>query len=523
MQGLNAILWRLAPTSLVGITMTLLLCYLLLHHQVLKPIGSIRTAMMRQQTGERDARADTQSSLEINDVALALNHMLDTLKEREDTIKLMALTDPLTGLANRNLFKRKLLDAFENAKRSEDKFALLMIDLDHFKVINDTYGHPTGDALLIEVARTLEVTTRKNDTVARLGGDEFAVIATSLKDLDFLHRLAGRIIDGVSNTAVAGLANGTAASIGIAIFPDDALEPEELGRLADLALYQAKDGGRGVYRIYDDSLHAKTLERQRLEQDLSHAIDDDEFTLHYQPQIDIQTGKLLAVEALIRWHHPERGFIPPTEFIPVAETSNQIISIGDWVLSHACRRNRAWQDAGMAPFRVSVNVSAREIQLESFADRVGEILAETGLLPKWLELEITETAVMLDLGKVKANFHKLIEMGVEIAIDDFGTGHSSLTNLHQLPFAKLKIDQSFICEITEDPDARSITEAVIGIGRNLGLTVIAEGVETQAQLALLKKLGCDLAQGYGICKPLDADDLGIWLGEQGPELCVAIG
>ena len=524
-QSLNAILWRLLPTSLVGVFMTLALCYLLLYRQVLKPIGGIRGAMVRQQSGQRDARAEPQSSLEIDDVASTLNRMLDTLKEREDQIEQLALNDPLTGLANRTLFKQRLQDAFALASRAGDKVAVLFLDLDRFKVINDTYGHPAGDALLKEVARRLEDQTRNVDTVARLGGDEFAIIATGFKDLDYIHRLALRIIDAVSEAAgAAGLQTSSGTSIGITIYPDDAEDTDELLRRADVALYQAKDAGRGVYRIYDDLLHTANVERQRLEQDFSRALDDeDQLFLHYQPQIDIKTGELVAVEALVRWRHPERGLVSPAELIPAAEASNQMVALGDWILSTACCANRAWQEAGMAPFRIAVNVSAKEIQLDSFADRVGEILAETGLEPQWLELEITETTVMSDLKRVSANFHKLAELGVDIAIDDFGTGHSSLTNLRLLPFGKLKIDQSFVFEITENSDDRAITEAVINIGRNLGLVVIAEGVETQAQLRLLEKLGCDLAQGYDIGRPMGADDLAIWIAERMPDISTAVG
>jgi len=524
-QSLNAILWRLLPTSLIGVFMTLALCYLLLYRQVLKPIGGIRGAMVRQQSGQRDARAEPQSSLEIDDVASTLNRMLDTLKEREDQIEQLALNDPLTGLANRTLFKQRLQDAFALASRAGDKVAVLFLDLDRFKVINDTYGHPAGDALLKEVARRLEDQTRNVDTVARLGGDEFAIIATGFKDLDYIHRLALRIIDAVSEAAgAAGLQTSSGTSIGITIYPDDAEDTDELLRRADVALYQAKDAGRGVYRIYDDLLHTANVERQWLQEDLSRALDaEDQLFLQYQPQIDIKTGELVAVEALVRWRHPERGLVSPAELIPAAEASNQMVALGDWILSTACCANRAWQEAGMAPFRIAVNVSAKEIQLDSFADRVGEILAETGLEPQWLELEITETTVMSDLKRVSANFHKLAELGVDIAIDDFGTGHSSLTNLRLLPFGKLKIDQSFVFEITENSDDRAITEAVINIGRNLGLVVIAEGVETQAQLRLLEKLGCDLAQGYDIGRPMGADDLAIWIAERMPDISTAVG
>ena len=512
MRGLEAILWRLMPTSAIGIGMTLILCFSLLHRQVLKPIGEIRSAMMRQEAGEQDARAGPQSSLEIDDVASTLNRMLDSLKEREELIRELALTDSLTGLANRSLFRQKLHDAFQTATRAESKVAVLFIDLDHFKVINDVHGHAKGDTILKAVTVRLTDEVREVDTVARLGGDEFSVVAVGWKNFECLHRLALRIIDGVSGiAAAAGITQSTEVSIGIAIYPDEAKDLDDLVRRADLALYQAKDAGRGVYRIYDDQLHTKTLERQRLEQDLHRAVDDGQLLLHYQPEVDIKTGELKTVEALVRWLHPERGLLPPAEFVPVAEASGLIVRLGDWVLSTACRRNLAWQEEGMAPFRVAVNVSAREIQLETFSDRVEEILVETGLDPQWLELEVTETTVLSDLTKATTNLRKLAELGVVIAIDDFGTGHSSLSNLRRLPFEKLKIDRSFTCNLAEDVDDRAITEAIINLGRNLGLTVIAEGVETQAQLRVLETLRCDVAQGYGIGRPMDTNDLTAWI------------
>lgn len=437
-------------------------------------------------------------------------------KESEAKIRELALQDSLTGLANRNLFHRRLDDAIRMAQRLEKIVALLVLDLDHFKSINDNFGHPVGDALLKEVARRLEACCRKVDTVARLGGDEFAIILVNLEDSSAAAKLAERIIGSLSaQITVERCLLQTGTSVGISIYPHDDTDVDELLRKADLALYQAKAAGRGVCRLYHEQLQSEARAQRILENDMRMALVRDEFLLYYQPQLDIAGRQIMGVEALIRWDHPDKGIVAPGGFISVAESSGLIDSIGKWVLRVACEQNKSWQDAGVPPFRVAVNISVRQFRDDGLVESVESILSDTGLDPQWLELEITESMMLSDVELAIEKLERLRDIGVNLAIDDFGTGYSSLSYLKRIPVQRLKIDQSFIQSLATDKSDAAITKAVIKMGHSLDISVLAEGVETETHLEYLKQNGCDEVQGFFFSRPLPAEDFQQWLIAQG--------
>jgi diguanylate cyclase (GGDEF)-like protein len=433
-------------------------------------------------------------------------------KVAEDTIWRMAHHDPLTQLPNRQLFREKLEEAIRNADRSGHMVALMFLDLDKFKGVNDNYGHPVGDQLLCAVSEQLLDVVRETDTVARLGGDEFAIILTNLEQVVPVDTLAKRIVGQISQPQVVDnclLDIGT--SIGICFYPLDDTDPDELIRKADLALYRAKAEGRGRYHIYDDVLHNKVTTRVAVENELRLAVVRGEFLLHYQPQIRISDGKVVGVEALVRWNHPVRGLVPPNEWIPIAEASGLIFPIGDWVLRTACSQNKAWQEAGLPFFRIAVNISAAQFQSGDLVTSVESALKESKLDPRWCELEITESMVIDGVEQAIEKLQRLRCAGVEIAIDDFGTGYSSLSYLKRFPIQRLKIDQSFVKNVLTDANEDAIVDAIIRMGHSLDLAVIAEGVETREQLACLSGKKCDEAQGYFLSRPLSAGDLAEWI------------
>ncbi|MCZ6592363.1 MAG: EAL domain-containing protein, partial [Alphaproteobacteria bacterium] len=646
-----------------GVFMTLALCYLLLYRQVLKPIGGIRGAMVRQQSGQRDARAEPQSSLEIDDVASTLNRMLDTLEDREEelssrvveledahkrleaqaddlvelsndlshtkqqlndavenisegfalwdnddrlvmcnsryknlypdlsdvivpgtsfadfvraayeqgifsldgddleeavqervvrhqtsvsafeqemgdgrwvrvskrttetghtvailsdisdrieseaTIRRMAMEDPLTGLPNRAQFKEQLQSALVQADRTDRKVGVMLLDLDHFKNVNDTLGHAVGDELLVQVAARISGCLRDTDTVARLGGDEFAVIITNARQPDNIHLAGEKIIDTLSNLFLLdGKEVYTGASIGITIYPEDKGDQDQLLRNADLALYRAKEDGRGTCRLFDEKLHIEMQARSAMERDLRRAIAQNEFHMVYQPQIDLRSGELVGAESLIRWQHPERGLVSPAEFIPIAESTQQIIEISQWVFHNVCHQFASWVDAGMELPAVSINISPLHFRQEGLVDDIGAALSESGLDPQRLEIEITEGMAMAVEVDALVTLNKLKDMGLKLAIDDFGTGYSSLNRLKEFPVDRLKIDQSFIQNVTESGSDAAITSAIIQLGHTLNLRVIAEAAETREQIDFLTEQGCDEVQGYYFSRPLSAED-----------------
>ena len=432
--------------------------------------------------------------------------------EAEALIRKMALHDSLTGLANRNLLQQRLDEALKMAKRLGKKVAVMFLDLDMFKPVNDLYGHATGDRLLRIVAERLTDCAREVDTVARLGGDEFAIVFTNLDDEKIVTKIAKRILDSIQQPIeIEDKIHNVATSIGISFYPHDSRNPEELIRMADVALYQAKDDGRRLYRIYDSQMDASAKAEKEIEMDLSRAIEKNELSLHYQPQLDTIDNSVVGAEALVRWNHPIKGLVPPYQFIPIAENCGEIIPIGQWIMETACRQAREWQDKGLPPFRVCVNISAKQFHLSDFTQRVEDALTKSKLAPQWLELEITEGMVIADKDSIIPKLEKLSSLGVTLAIDDFGTGYSSLAYLKKFSVHQLKIDQSFIRDITEDHDDAAITDAVIRLGHSLGLKVVAEGVETEEHVQLLRQKGCDVLQGYHFSKPLPVDQFEDWL------------
>ncbi|MCF8474864.1 MAG: EAL domain-containing protein [Emcibacter sp.] len=431
--------------------------------------------------------------------------------EAEILIREMALHDSLTGLANRNLLQQRLDDAIRMARRMEKKISVMFLDLDGFKPINDLYGHATGDKLLRVVANRLESCAREVDTVARIGGDEFAIIYTNINNATDVSKAAQRILDCVKKPIVInGNSHQIGTSIGISFFPLDTEDPEELIRMADVALYQAKNEGKGGYRLYNPKMDSKAKSDRQIEMDLEKAIKNDELILHFQPMLSTLDNSIIGAEALVRWQHPEKGMIPPFAFIPIAENSELILRLGQKILEMACIQGKAWQDMNMPEFRVCVNISARQFQAKDFIDNVEKALMLSGIDPNRLELEITEGMVIGDTEAVAKKLHILADRGISLAIDDFGTGYSSLAYLKRFPVHQLKIDQSFIKDIAHDHEDAAITDAVIQLGHSLGLTVVAEGVETEEQARILRQKRCDVLQGYFFSKPIPVNEFEPW-------------
>ena len=431
---------------------------------------------------------------------------ITAIKRSEARISYLATRDPLTELPNRLLFNDRLEQGIINARRNGEKLAVLFIDLDRFKNINDSLGHHIGDQLLKEVSRQMADCIRKGDTLSRLGGDEFVVTLEGLGNADDAAQVARKILAALRKPIrIGGHLLNTTCSMGISIFPNDADDGRELMKNADTAMYHAKEIGRNNFQFFSPEMNVRAVERHQLETELRRALENDEFVLHYQPQADLRTGALIGMEALIRWQHPERGLVPPVSFIPVAEESGLIELIGQWALRTACEQNRRWHLEGLPPLRVAVNISARQFgDSRGFADVVASLLNSTGLDPSYLELEITESMLLKNVAENVKVLQKLGELGARIAVDDFGTGYSSLAYLKQLPIDTLKIDRTFVSDIETDADDAAIIQAIIAMAHGLDLRVIAEGVETEGQLAALRRLGCDEYQGYLLAKPLPA-------------------
>jgi diguanylate cyclase (GGDEF)-like protein/PAS domain S-box-containing protein len=444
-------------------------------------------------------------------------HQSDEARRKSELrMEHMANYDELTGLPNRTLFRERLKYAAARAKRYEERFSLLLLDLDHFKDVNDTLGHPVGDALLAAVGARLKSAIRESDVVARLGGDEFAILELNLENANDAARYAQRLMDLLAQPFVIDDHQiHTDASIGIAIYAPDDSDPTHLLSQADTALYRAKAEGRRGYRFHDEQVEAEVRQRVAINEELHEAIVNNQFVLHFQPQVDIRTGRLVAVEALLRWNHPERGLLGPGEFVPVAEDSGLLLKIDDWVLQEACRQMRAWQDQGlMRAAAMSLNLSPLQFKTADFEKKIAAAMEEAGLDPHCLELEITERS-LAERPEVVADVMKRLDArGVRFSIDDFGTGYSSMQYLKRLPVRKIKIAQEFVRDMKTDASDASIVRAIIGLGQELGLEVIAEGVETEEQLALLEDRGCYLIQGYLFGRPQPAAELTAWLQER---------
>ncbi|HQS98672.1 MAG: GGDEF domain-containing protein [Hydrogenophilales bacterium 16-64-46] len=438
-------------------------------------------------------------------------------REHEAALEYQAHHDSLTGLPNRTLLRDRIDQAIAHAWRHGYQVAVVFVDLDHFKLINDSLGHHVGDRLLLEVAARLKACVRGNDTVARQGGDEFVLVLTEQHDEDEMLNVVSRLLDAVSQPwSNNGQEYGLSCSIGISCYPRDGEDPDALLRSADAAMYQAKASGRNTYHCYTPELNQAISERLELETSLRHALDREEFRVYYQPRIDVASGRVVGAEALIRWDCPGKGIVPPDSFISIAEETGLIIPIGQWILHEACRQNSAWRRAGLPPIAVSVNLSPIQFRHTGLVDAVAEALAEAGLDPKSLELEVTESFVMHDAERINVAMQSLKSLGVDIAVDDFGTGYSSLSYLKRFPVDRLKIDKSFVRDIDSDPDDAAIVRAIITLGHALNLRVVAEGVETAAHLDYLKLHGCDEVQGYYFSRPVPAMEMEALLDDSLP-------
>ncbi len=441
---------------------------------------------------------------------LAVIETLEEITDRkryEEQLAHQANHDGGTELPNRNLLTDRLHQAILQSRRSGQQVVVFLVDLDQFKFINDSLGYDVGDMLLKRIAQRLTGCVRAEDTVARLGGDEFVVVMSDPAATDNASRIGGKLLDAVSCPLRINDHDLTVTcSIGISIYPKDGADVQTLLKNADVAMFRSKEQGRNTCTFYTEEMNARSLARLTMERHLRRALERNELLLHFQPKVSLRTGRITGMEALIRWQNPELGMIPPGSFIPLAEEIGLIEQIGEWVIRTACAWNRAWHDAGLPPLPVAVNVSPRQFREKDIAGMVDRLLGETGLDPRFLEIEITESLVMQDLERATSVLDALKRLGTSLSMDDFGTGYSSLSYLKRFPFDKLKIDQAFVREITTDPDSAAIVRAVIAMAHSLRLKVIAEGVETEGQLRYLDSLGCDEMQGYYFSRPVPAGE-----------------
>jgi diguanylate cyclase (GGDEF)-like protein len=492
-------------------------CVLPLRYQQ-QLVGIIALGDRDAAPAEEDDRIQARRLADQVAVALANARMLQQ-------VRTLAYYDSLTGLPNRLSYKERLAQSLEDAGRHEGLVAALFIDLDHFSRINDTLGHDAGDHLLQQVAGRLRASCREREDevgpaaaaldpqVARLGGDEFTVLMPGLAEPRDAGKLARRILSSLAQPfRLDGREIFINASIGIAIYPYDGEDLETLLMHADTAMYQAKEQGGGSYQAYSRSMNASALQRLTLEHSLRRALEREQFEVHYQPIVEARTGRPVGAEALVRWRHPELGLLLPSEFIPLAEENGLIVPLGEWVIQRACAHNREWQLRGLPPLRVVVNLSSRQLR-RGITDTVARILHTSGLESRYLGLELTESVLVNHQKEGTDTLHALRAMGLHLSVDDFGTGYSSFSYLKHFPLDTVKIDRSFVRDITGDPDDAAITTAIIAMGHALGLKVVAEGVETDAHVALLRRQGCDQLQGYYFSRPMPAGELAAYLAQ----------
>ena len=455
---------------------------------------------------------------------LRASNAFNALKRQEDRLRYLAYYDPLTSLPNRRSFNEQLSRILKRCQRRNSNAALMFIDLDHFKRINDSIGHGRGDRLLVEIAKRLTMELREDDAInylseddpdddavspeiARLGGDEFTVVLSDVEDTMHVERVASRILATLSEPIALQSHNPVVTpSIGIAIYPHDGKDPDTLVRNADTAMYVAKAEGRACYRFYDEEMNSRAVEQLKMEEELRNALRNNELELRYQPQIDVHTGEVVSMEALVRWKHPERGMVSPLEFIPVAERTGQIIELGEWVMAEVARHCLYWDTLGIRPFRICVNISPLQFNQGDLPDWIIRFLKNSKLSPDRLELELTESAIMTDAETNIAKLRALKEIGLHLAVDDFGTGYSSLSYLKRFPIDTLKIDQSFVADLNR-PDGAAIVDAIIALAKTLNLRVIAEGIEDEHQLSYLVDKECDLLQGFYFARPIYPEDV----------------
>ena len=457
----------------------------------------------------KEPRQPTDAEIGLINVATRIAGIAIERKLAEERIHFMANHDALTGLPNRALLNDRLSQAILHAQRDDRWVTVLFVDLDNFKFINDSLGHNAGDELLRTIAKRMVDRVRATDTVVRLGGDEFVIVLTDQpKSAGSISLIVEKIQLAIAEPVhLEGHDLRVTSSLGVATYPDDGDNATTLLANADAAMYRAKEVGRDNFQFYTAELNTKVHEKFLLQEELRNAVARSEFVLHYQPQVDLRTGRVFAVEALVRWKHPKLGMVPPNKFIPTAEETGLIVPIGDWVLHEACRQNKAWQEAGLPPMVVSVNVSARQFKEKNLINRVVGALEYSGLEARYLELELTESLIMQDVAIAVATMKDLQNLGIQLSIDDFGTGYSSLTALKTFPVTRLKIDKSFVDGLLADENDRAVAGAVISLGQTLNLRVIAEGVETDAQAEFLRSINCDEMQGFLFSKPLPAQDI----------------
>ena len=447
-------------------------------------------------------------------VWLTLINDITERKLAEERLLHLAHYDVLTSLPNRVLFYDRLKQALAQAKRNQWIIGVMFIDVDRFKNVNDTLGHAVGDRLLQQVSERLIRSVRAGDTVGRLGGDEFAIVLSDLSSAQDANLIAQKIMVSFKEPLkLAGVELYVTASIGITLYPDDSTDQETLIKNADAAMYRAKDVGRNSYRFYTPEMNARALEHLSLENSLRGALERDEFVLYYQPKASVADGSIAGVEALLRWQHPDRGLVSPGEFMPVLEETGLIVPVGEWVLKAVCEQIRTWRRAGIAPVPVAVNFSPRQFASRDLGDTIKRVLDEQQVDPRLIEVEITESSLMSNLEDTALILKYVGDLGVGLSIDDFGTGYSSLAYLKRFPFDVLKVDRSFVKDLTTDADDATITRALISMAHNLGLKVVAEGVETEDQLAFLVEHGCDEIQGFYFSRPLIPEECGSWIKE----------
>ena len=504
--------------TVVALFLLLIIFYLFVafYISVVRTVYELKRLARRVMRGRLDTRAEIRTRDELAQVGVAFNKMIasfrNTLKEREldkQRIEHLAYHDYLTGLPNRTLGYDRLQVILNEARAKNRKFTVMFIDVDRFKNVNDTFGHEAGDRVLKAVADRLSACLHERNTIARMGGDEFLLVLPDITSEAEALRVTETIIAEMRQPLVVGGRDlNISVSIGISLYPRDGHDLQSLVHHADTAMYYAKNDGRNKYRLYDPGMNKKIDERMRLEASMHNALDRDEFVLEYQPRLDLMEGKMTGAEALIRWRHPERGMISPSEFIPLAEESGAINDIGRWVMRTVARQIKTWQQEGLPPFVISINISAVQFHDDEFVNHVRETIEEFAIDAGWLELELTERVVMSNADETIEKLKRLKELGVRISIDDFGTGFSSLSYLKYFPIDSLKIDRSFIKDIPVGEKDLAITKTIIALGRRLNLRVVAEGVETREQYQFLHARRCNEVQGYLISRPLPADEIG---------------